>query len=404
MPRVGFAPSLGNTAGLLVAAPGKGSAAGRGGEGARHTGGLFGGRCLSAEASDSGRPGNHGRGGKAGSPPPGSPRPPSHRSPREGGREGGEPGRARWQPRPRAPTWEGPLGGTRCPPAPAAEPGARAQPHSPAAGPAARAQAARAITLARRRGQPGRAGGGLCRRGRPSGFGSGVRPWARSCCASRNGAGGPWVACACGGQWAKVSLRVGVPGSAPSWRRPDGESPCSCPLASREVRDFPSRGLAATGLDPFPLPAVVEDPRACPRAVCSGVRLPRHCASTRQAATEQLAVPYKQLVCESHSHCSMSQRSSRREHSLAKDRGWEAGDVLEVGTTWPRHLSGDAVPAAFSTSVYGRASFPACPAGAGAGPCPQTIKLAQSKHHSIVTFALAPPGPAWVWKQSGWVY
>lgn len=87
MPRVGFAPSLGNTAGLLVAAPGKGSAAGRGGEGARHTGGLFGGRCLSAEASDSGRPGNHGRGGKAGSPPPGSPRPPSHRSPRkEGGR------------------------------------------------------------------------------------------------------------------------------------------------------------------------------------------------------------------------------------------------------------------------------------------------------------------------------
>lgn len=68
MLRVGFNPSLGNTAGLLVAAPGKGSAAGRGGEGARHTGGLFGGRCLSAEASDSGRPGNHGRGGKAGSP------------------------------------------------------------------------------------------------------------------------------------------------------------------------------------------------------------------------------------------------------------------------------------------------------------------------------------------------
>lgn len=94
----------------------------------------------------------------------------------------------------------------------------------------------------------------------------------------------------------------------------------------------------------------------------------RHRTSSSQPAAEQLAVPYKQLVFESHSHCSMSRR---REQSLAKDRGWEAGDVLEVGTTWPRHLSGHTVPAAFSASVYGHASFPACPTGAGAGPCPQ---------------------------------
>lgn len=84
--------------------------------------------------------------------------------------------------------------------------------------------------------------------------------------------------------------------------------------------------------------------------------------------TEQLAVPYKQLVCESHSHGSMSQRSSRREQNLAKARGWEVGDVSEVGT---RHLSGDAVPAALSASVYGHASFPACPTGAEAGLCLQ---------------------------------
>lgn len=145
---------------------------------------------------NSGRPGNHGRDGKAGSPPPGSPRPPSHRSPREGG------GRAR----PGAVTAAPPrsyLGGAALgdalPAGPAAAPGARAQPRSPAAGPAARAQAARAITRARRRGQSGRAGGGLCRRGRPSGFDSGVRLQVPSGRRLWSTVGGSRVPRACGG-------------------------------------------------------------------------------------------------------------------------------------------------------------------------------------------------------------
>lgn len=47
------------------------------------------------------------------------------------------------------------------------------------------------------------------------------------------------------------------------------------------------------GLDP--LPVVVEDPCACPQAICSGVQLPRHYTSTSQPTRNSWQCPINNL-------------------------------------------------------------------------------------------------------------
>lgn len=183
--------------------------------------------------------------------------------------------------------------------------------------------------------------------------------------------------------------------------------PCACPWSVFS----PHTRCRRPGLFPF-----ARGPRVSPAPVprqpahASGYLCARHTTGgnhgtpANHPAAEQPAAPYKQL-CKSRSNCSVPQRSSRREQKPCQ---WpqEGGDVSEVGTTWPRHLD-DAVSGAFSASACIVAMHPyhSSPTGAWSWPTPlEKIKLAQSKQHRAVTFALAPPGPAQVWKQSGWVY
>lgn len=119
-----------------------------------------------------------------------------------------------------------------------------------------------------------------------------------------------------------------------------------------------------------------------------------------QPAARQPAAPYKQLLCESHSNCSVSQRSSGRQQKPCQQPGprkemcqnrVQPGQDISSVTQLQMHsvlLFIQQPPIILFLSYR-------CLELAHSGG---DIKLAQCKQHRTVTFALAPPGPAWVWK------
>lgn len=239
---------------------------------------------------NSGRPGNHGRDGKAGSPPPGSPRPPSPVP------EGGSGESPAGHGDSRAPAL---LPGRGCPGGRAARrfpPPRRAHGLSPTPPPQGR------LPERRRPGPLPWRGGGASRGGQGEGCAAGAAPrglaagYARGTGPAAHHGERQGIA---GTPCLRGPVGQGQPGNrcAPGPHLPSyclgGQSPCSCPLGSREVHDFPSRGPTDMGLDP--LPVVVEDPYACPQAIWSGVRLPRHYTSTSQPTRNSWQCPINNL-------------------------------------------------------------------------------------------------------------
>lgn len=162
----------------------------------------------------------------------------------------------------------------------------------------------------------------------------------------------------------------------------------------------------------FPLgPQASRVPRACPQATRS--QPAASAPGTQQAGTvghPQTTQPPNSRQRPINNFCAKATATAvchggaaGESKSLTNSLGPGRGDVSEVGTMWPRPLLDDAFSGAVSASVYMAAMHHSIPVlqVPGAGPAPlETIKLAQSKQHRAVTFALAPPGPARVWKQS----
>lgn len=144
----------------------------------------------------------------------------------------------------------------------------------------------------------------------------------------------PAVRGPCGPPWSVFSphSRCPGPGLVPFARRPRGS--------------------------PAPVPREAAQASGC---LCAGHTTGgKRGTPANHPAAEQPAAPYKQLLCESHSNCSVSRRSSGREQKPCQGPGpGEAGDGSEVGRTWPRHLLDDTASGALSAPLHsGCALFP----------------------------------------------
>lgn len=156
------------------------------------------------------------------------------------------------------------------------------------------------------------------------------------------------------------------------------------------------------GLDPFPQPALVGDPRPVPRQSAQACGCPG-------TAQPQASLPLNSWQCPINNLCAKATATAACHRGAAGESRALPRTGAGKQEMWVQPSPDISLVMQFQLYSVLQCLWtrivPCLPYRCRSWPVlTETIKQAQSKHHSTVTLALAPPGPAWVWKQSSWVY